>query len=307
VLNLNNLITDIEKMLQRLIGEDINLVTILEPELGRMKADVGQIQQVIMNLAVNARDAMLLGGKIIIETSNIYLDEEYASYHIPAKPGAYVLLVISDNGIGMDKETQSHIFEPFFTTKESGKGTGLGLSTVYGIIKQSDGYIWVYSEPRKGTTFKIYLPQVEEKVEQGEPTRVSTPSLKGTETVLVVEDEDMVREIIHHILVDYGYNVLEPHNPQEALQVCDRFEGTIHLMVTDVVMPGMSGRELAEKVTSRYTNMKVLYISGYTDNVIVHHGILDSGVSFLPKPFTPYSFARKVREVLDSPYPGKVR
>jgi len=306
VLNLNNLITDIEKMLQRLIGEDINLVTILEPELGRVKADAIQIQQVLMNLAVNARDAMPLGGKITIETSNIYLDEEYASYHIPAKPGSYVLLVVSDTGIGMDKETQSHIFEPFFTTKESGKGTGLGLSTVYGIIKQSDGYIWVYSEPGKGTTFKIYLPQVGEEVEPGEPTRVPTTSLKGTETVLVVEDEDMVREIIHHILLDYGYNVLESHNPHEALQVCDLFEGTIHLMVTDVVMPGMSGRELAEKVTSRYPNMKVLYISGYTDNVIVHHGILDSGIAFLSKPFTPYSLVRNVREVLDSSSPRKI-
>jgi len=232
---------------------------------------------------------------------------EYASYHIPAKSGSYVLLAVSDTGIGMDKETQSHIFEPFFTTKELGKGTGLGLSTVYGIVNQSNGYIWVYSEPGKGTTFKIYLPQVGEEVEPGEPTRVPTTSLKGTETVLVVEDEEMVWEITHHILLDYGYNVLEAHNPLEALQVSDQFEGIIHLMVTDVVMPDMSGRELAEKLTSRYTNMKVLYISGYTDNVIVHHGILDSGIAFLQKPFTSYSLAGKVREVLDSPYPGKVK
>ncbi len=302
VLDLNTLIMDIEKMLHRLIGEDINLVTILEPELGRVKADVGQMQQVIMNLAVNARDAMPLGGKIIIETSNIYLDEEYAGYHIPAKPGSYVLLAVSDTGTGMDKETQSHIFEPFFTTKKLGKGTGLGLSTVYGIIKQSDGYIWVYSESGHGTTFKIYLPRVGEDIEPGEPTRVPAPSLAGTETVLVVEDEDMVREIIRHILLDYGYNILESHNPRTALQVCDLFEGKIHLMVTDIVMPGMSGRELAEKATSRYPKMKILYISGYTDDVIVHHGILDSGIAFLPKPFTPYSLASKVREVLDSPH-----
>ena len=302
VLDLNLVIKDINKMLRRLIGEDIELLTVLEPTLGQIKADPGQIEQVIMNLAVNARDAMPRGGKLTIETKHVYLDEAYARYHIAARPGYYVMMAVSDTGCGMDAETQARIFEPFFTTKEQGKGTGLGLSTVYGIIKQSGGNIWVYSEVGEGTTFKIYLPRVDEVGEVNEAQgRAPAEMPVGCETVLLVEDEALVRQMARQILQMNGYQVLEAHGGEEALLVCERHRGRIDLMVTDVVMPQMGGRDLAEQLQSLRPETRVLYISGYTDDAIVHHGVLDPGTPFLEKPFTPNALACKVREVLSAP------
>ncbi|MCI0620867.1 MAG: response regulator [Acidobacteria bacterium] len=300
VLDLNDVVADMDKMLRRLIGEDIELVTLFGPELGRVKADPGQTEQIIMNLAVNARDAMPQGGKLTIETTNAELDETFARKHMAVKPGPYVMLAVSDNGRGMDAETQSHLFEPFFTTKELGKGTGLGLSTVYGIVKQSGGNIWVYSEPGEGTVFKIYLPRVTETVETWEPSiKDQTEKLTGTETVLVVEDESVVRNLVRSVLQRNGYTVLEANHGEEALRIAIRHQGTIHLMVTDVVLPHMSGRQLAERMATIRSNVRVLYMSGYTDNAIVQYGVLDPGIAFLQKPFTPDALARKVREVLD--------
>ncbi|MGQ9631470.1 MAG: PAS domain-containing protein [bacterium] len=299
VLNLNELILGMEKMVKHLIGEDIEFIISLDPELGRTKADPGQIGQVIMNLIVNARDAMPRGGKLTIETSNVYLDEEYARGHVGTRPGHYVMISVSDTGVGMSDEVKSHIFEPFFTTKERGKGTGLGLSTVYGIVKQHGGNIWVYSELGRGTTFKVYFPRVEGTVELSKRGEAPIESLRGMETVLLVEDEDVVRELARRSLLHYGYTVLEARRPEEALQICEQHEGSIHLLVTDVVMPGMSGRELAERLASLRPETKVLYMSGYADNVIVHYGVLDLGAPFLQKPFAPEALARKVREVLD--------
>ncbi|MDH4265338.1 MAG: PAS domain S-box protein [Deltaproteobacteria bacterium] len=304
VLNLNKVVANMNKMLQRVIGEDIQLLTVLEPKLGPMKVDPGQIEQVIMNLAVNARDAMPRGGKLTIETANVLLDEDYAQRHVSVKPGSYVMLAVSDNGCGMDKETQSHLFEPFFTTKEKGKGTGLGLSTVYGIVKQSGGNIWAYSEVGQGTTFKIYLPMViqavKEKYEPVERRRIST---RGKETILVVEDEKAVRKMIRKTLQNKGYTVLEAQHGQEALDVCEHYSGPIHLMVTDVVMPQMSGKELAEKLAPSRREMQVLYMSGYPDNSIVQHGVLESGTEFLQKPFTLNTLEAKVRKLLDARLP----
>src|SRR5256885_2005277 len=248
ILDLNAIAANLYKMLQRLIGEDIDLVTLLKPGLGRVKADQGQIEQVIMNLAVNARDAMPQGGALTIETANVELDEAYARQHVAVRPGPYVMLAVSDTGCGMDEETQSRIFEPFFTTKERGKGTGLGLSTVYGIVKQGGGYIWVYSEVGQGTTFKIFLPRVEADVTPTEPDVAKTKALSGTETILLVEDEPEVRHLFREILGRSGYVVLEADDSNTAVQFCGEYPGKIHLMVTDVVMPGMSGRELAERV-----------------------------------------------------------
>jgi CheY-like chemotaxis protein len=254
---------------------------------------------VIMNLAVNARDAMPQGGKLTIETANMDLDEAYARGHgVELEPGPYVMLVVSDTGIGMDEETQSQLFEPFFTTKGKGKGTGLGLATVYGIVKQSGGFIWVYSEPGQGTTFKIYLPRAEAEGEALPKNQVSKEDLTGSETILLVEDNESVRHMARRTLDRYGYRVLEAKDGEEAVRVSEEHEGTIHLMLTDVVMPGMSGRELAEKLQSERLKMKVLYMSGYMDNAIVHHGILEPGTNFIHKPFTPESLARKVQEVL---------
>jgi two-component system cell cycle sensor histidine kinase/response regulator CckA len=302
VLDLNATVSNMEKMLRRLIGEDIDLVTILAPDLGRVKADPGQVEQVLMNLAVNARDAMPQGGKLTIETMNAYLDENYARQHADVQPGPYVMLAVSDTGIGMDKETQSHLFEPFFTTKEVGKGTGLGLATIYGIVKQSDGHIWVYSELGQGTTFKIYLPRVEEAVEPGQRISIPVESLRGSETILLAEDADVVRDLARLALLQSGYTVLEARTGEEALLICERHEGPIHLLLTDVVMPGgMSGRQLAERLATLRPGMKVLYMSGYTDNAIAHHGVLEPGMAFLQKPFTPASLAHKVRETLDAP------
>ncbi len=300
ILDLNELLTDIEKMLGRLIGEDVEILKIPRPELWQVEADPGQMEQVIMNLVVNAKDAMPKGGKLTVETANVDLDENYFRDHgVKNPPGSYVVLAVSDNGKGMDKETQSRIFEPFFTTKEVGKGTGLGLSTVYGIIKQSNGFIWVYSEPGGGTTFKIYLPRVEEEGESVIKEIVPIGSLRGSETVLIVEDNDTLRKLACKILQPQGYSILEAQNGEDALRVSEEYEGQINLMITDVVMPKMSGGEVAERLQSLRSEMKVIYMSGYTDNAIVHHGVLAPGLNFIEKPFTPEGLARKVREVLD--------
>jgi signal transduction histidine kinase len=300
VIDLNDVVTDTDKLLRRLIGEDIHLVTMRDPGLWRVKADPGQLSQVIVNLAVNARDAMPRGGKLTIETRNVYLDEAYAGRHMAVRPGAYVMLAVTDTGTGMDAETQKHIFEPFYTTKEIGKGTGLGLSMVYGVVKQSGGNIWVYSEQGQGTTFKIYLPRVEEGVVEAQAAATLPELARGTETILLVEDEDMVRRLLRDILEMEGYTVLVAHDGDEALRACERHEGPIHLLLTDVVMPGMSGRQLVERLTEHCADVKVLYMSGYTDDAIVHHGVLDAGTNFLQKPFTPDAVVRKVREVLDA-------
>ncbi len=306
VLDLNAVVLNMDKMLRRLIGEDIQLITSLDPELWSVKVDPGMIEQVVMNLAVNSRDAMPNGGKLTIETTNTVHDEEYASRHVSVQAGYYVMLAISDTGCGMDKETQSHLFEPFFTTKETGKGTGLGLSTVYGIIKQSGGNIWAYSEPGLGTTFKIYLPRVEKAAKiykpRLKPKEAGAPG--GTETILLVEDEDAVRSMVSKILKNKGYTVLEARQGNEAIDICERLEGSINLMVTDVIMPHMSGRELAGRLAPMRPEMRVLYMSGYPDNTIVQHGVLESGTAFLQKPFTINALELKVREVLDGTRQG---
>jgi two-component system cell cycle sensor histidine kinase/response regulator CckA len=301
VLDLNAVVTNVDKMLRRLIGEDVDLVAILGEKLGSVRADPGQIEQVIMNLAVNARDAMPQGGKLTIETSNASLDAAYARTHATVVPGEYVMLAVSDTGIGMDAHTQAHIFEPFFTTKEKGKGTGLGLATVYGIIKQSGGYIWVYSEPGMGATFKIYLPRVEKSSPEAGGGKAAESPAKGHETILLVEDEPALRAMVRSVLESKGYKVLEARHGEDALVVTELHRGPIDLLLTDVVMPGMSGRELAEHLVSANPKTKVLYMSGYTDDAIVHHGVLGSDMAFLQKPFSPDSVVRKVREVLDAP------
>ncbi len=304
VLDLNSVVSGLENMLRRLIGEDVDLRTVLKPELGSVKADPGQIEQVIMNLAVNARDAMPRGGKLTIETGNVFLDEEYARRHVAVSSGQYVMLAVSDTGTGMDEETQARIFEPFFTTKELGKGTGLGLSTVYGIVKQSGGSIWVYSEPGRGTTFKVYLPLVGEGGQEYRRRDEVEEAVRGTETVLLAEDEEVVLRLAREVLETYGYRVLEAANGGAALLICERHEEPIHLLITDVVMPEMSGRELADRLASLRPDMKVLYMSGYTDNAIVHQGVLDEEANFIQKPFAPRLLARKVREVLDEEVRG---
>jgi CheY-like chemotaxis protein len=289
-------------MLRRLIGEDIQLITALTPDLGRVKADPGQLEQVIMNLVVNARDAMLQGGKLTIETKNVIINEAYTRQHVGIQVGTYVMLAISDTGVGMDKETLGRIFEPFFTTKEQGKGTGLGLATVHGIVKQSGGHLWVYSEPRGGTTFKIYLPQVEKDKKPISEQQTPAEKFLGTETVLVVEDEPSVRVLVRNILKTNGYTVLEAQDGDKALLLSQDYPNPIELLITDVVMPGgLSGPDLAKKLTLLRSEMKTLYVSGYTDSTIVHHGMLSSDVAFLQKPFSPDDLARKVREVLDAP------
>jgi len=300
VLDLNAVVTNMEGMLRRLIREDIDLITVSGPALGRVKADPGQIEQVIMNLIVNARDAMPQGGRLTVETANVELDEAYARRHVAAQPGPYVMLAVTDTGCGMDAETQAHIFEPFFTTKEKGKGTGLGLATVYGIVKQSGGSIWVDSEPGLGTTFTIYLPRVEEAGESLKPSAAPSKISRGSETVLLVEDEEGVRRLAYEVLQLKGYTMLEARDGSEALRIGQAHPGPIHLLVTDAVMPGMSGRQLAEHLAPVHPEAKVLYMSGYMDNTIVHHGVLDQGMAFLQKPFTADILARKVREVLDA-------
>ena len=298
VLNLNSVLADVAKMLRRLIGEDVELVSTLKPDLGRVKVDPGQIEQVIMNLAVNARDAMPQGGKLFIETSNVEIDANYARRHSPMMPGKYVMVAVSDTGCGMDLETQAHAFEPFFTTKEKGHGTGLGLATVYGIVKQSGGFIWVYSAPGHGSTFKIYLPFIEEALPTAEPAEAPAELAKGSETVLVVEDERGVRSLVCEALASHGYKVLEAAGAASALEISERYTEPIHLLLTDVVMPQTGGKELAKGFSTLHPETKVLYMSGYTDDAIVRHGILEGGTSFLQKPFQPKALLLKIREVL---------
>ncbi len=299
VLDLNTILSNLDKMLRRVIGEDIELMTIPAEDLGRVKTDPGWIEQVIMNLAVNARDAMPDGGRLTIETANVELDEAYARAHIAVKPGRYVMLSVSDTGMGMTPEVRRQVFEPFFTTKERGKGTGLGLSTVYGIVKQSGGNIWVYSEPGQGTTFKIYLPMVDEPLGELKERVVQEELPQGKETVLVVEDEEAVRQLAVRILKRQGYAVLDTADGEAALVICEKQREPLHLILTDVVMPGMSGRQLAERCWQIRQDFKVLYMSGYTDNAIVQHGVLEEDMNYIQKPFTVDDLARKVREVLD--------
>jgi signal transduction histidine kinase/CheY-like chemotaxis protein len=297
-LNLNSILRDIDKMLRRVIGEDIELGTLLAEDLGKTKADPGQIEQVIINLAVNARDAMSKGGKLTIETANVELDEAYARSHIAVTPGRYVMLSVSDTGVGMSPDVRERVFEPFFTTKEKDKGTGLGLSMVYGIVKQSEGNIWVYSEPGRGTTFKIYLPHVDEPLEEMRDKVVVEKLTHGSETILVVEDEEAVRKLAVRILERQGYKVIEAGDGGEALCLCEQRKEPVHLILTDVVMPEMSGRQLVDQFRQVWQDFKVLYMSGYTDNTIVSHGVLEKGVNYIQKPFTPDALARKVYEVL---------
>ena len=299
-LNLNQIATGVEKMLRRILGEDIDLVQVLAPDLGLTLADPGQIEQVLMNLVVNARDAMPEGGKLTIETSNVEIDEEYAARHVVVKPGSYVQLVVTDTGCGMDEQTKTRLFEPFFTTKAKGKGTGLGLSTVYGIVKQSGGSIWVYSEPGQGTAFQIYLPR-DLSATTATATKPLTVPMRstGTETILVVEDEEAVRRVTSRTLAAAGYTVLTAADGDDALLTCAQHGGDIHLLLTDVVMPRMSGRTLAQELSKTRPTLEVLYMSGYTDDAIVHHGVLDAGTNLLGKPFTATDLTRKVRKVLD--------
>ena len=307
LLDLNAVVTENLKLLTRLIGEDIDLVMIPGGELGLVKADPGQIEQVIMNLAVNARDAMPRGGNLVIETGNVRLDENYTRSHAGVEPGDYVMIAVSDTGLGMDTETQTHIFEPFFTTKGP-KGTGLGLSTVYGIVKQSGGYIWVNSEPNRGTTFKVYLPHVSAAGEAVAPQPPATvvEFAPGQETILLVEDEATVRELTQQYLQAQGYTVFEAADPNIALQISRAHSGPIHLLLTDVIMPGMNGRELAQRITASRTETRVLYMSGYTENAIGHNGTLDAGINLLQKPFTLPALRARVRQVLGSPQPQEV-
>jgi PAS domain S-box-containing protein len=299
VLSLAAVVQGVEGLLRRLIGEHIELTTVADPALGSVRADQGQVEQVLMNLAVNARDAMPSGGRLIIETRNVLLDDSYHDRHGRMRQGSHVLLSVTDTGVGMDEETRSHIFEPFFTTKEKDKGTGLGLATVYGIVKQSDGDIWVYSEPGRGTTFKIYFPRLEQAQEQPPREATRLRPRKGTETILLVEDSDVVRRLLRELLLQNGYTLLEARHGEEALALSAAHPGDVHLLLTDMVMPRMSGRDLARRLCPLRPAMKVLFMSGYTEEAIASHGVLEPGTAFLEKPFTPETITRKVRELLD--------
>ena len=301
VVNLNDIMLNLDSLLRRLIGEDIEVLTVPASNLGSVKADPGQIEQVMMNLALNARDAMPHGGKLTLETSNEQLDANYARNHQPVEPGPYVMLAVSDTGHGMTPETQARIFEPFYTTKEVGKGTGLGLSMVYGIVKQSGGHIWVYSEPDRGTTLKIYLPRVDQPSETTGAEHRPGSIKRGTETILLVEDDSQLRQLSSSVLAHCGYKMLVAATPEEGLEIFKAHHRDIRLLITDVVMPRMNGRQLAEQIMRISSDVRVLYISGYTNNAIVHYGVLDAGLWFLPKPFTLSALMAKVREVLDSP------
>lgn len=300
MLNLNEVVANIDKMLQRIIGENIQIQTHLASNAWLVKIDPTQIEQIILNLAVNARDAMPEGGRLTIETANVILDENYVASHLEAQPGEHVLLAVSDTGVGMSREMQSRIFEPFFTTKSEGHGTGLGLATVYGIVKQNGGNIWVYSEEGQGTTFKIYLPRAKEPVRPRYRLDSEIEVATGTETILLVEDDATVRELARRVLQMQGYTLLEAQDAQEALHLSTRYTGPLHLLVTDVIMPGISGKVLADQLRQTYPEIKILFMSGYTNNAIAHHGVLDSDVVFLQKPFGPVALARKVRQVLDT-------
>jgi two-component system cell cycle sensor histidine kinase/response regulator CckA len=299
ILNINGVVKGMEKMLRRIIGEDIHLRTVLAPDLWSAKLDPGQVDQILMNLSVNARDAMPRGGSLTLGTANTELDAAYFSARaIDGHSGPYVMLAVSDTGTGMDKKTQARIFDPFFTTKEMGRGTGLGLSTVYGIVKQNHGHIWVYSEPGQGTTFKVYFPMSSEEAALERKKRKEAPT-KGAETVLVVEDDKMVRGLIENSLQRHGYTVLKATNGEEARELARTHEGPIHLMLSDVVMPGMTARELVEGVEALRPGIRVIYMSGYTDDAISSHGILPEEMNFMQKPISPEGLCRKVREVLD--------
>jgi CheY-like chemotaxis protein len=304
VLDLNAVMRDTELMLRRIIGEDVHLVTHLEASLGAIRADPGQIHQALMNLVINARDAMPGGGTLTVETRNVDLGEEFARLHRGMKPGRYILLSVADTGMGMDEETRAHIFEPFFTTKEHGKGTGLGLSMVFGIVKQSGGYIWVDSEPGKGSTFRIILPRLDSVPVP--PAGASRPVADrgGNETILVVEDEEEVRRLACAALRRSGYTVIEAANGNEAITFSRSVAGRIHVLVTDVVMPGMTGREVAEVLSAERSDLKILFTSGYTDDVVVHRAATAMDAGFLQKPFAPSALSAKVREILDSTEPG---
>jgi PAS domain S-box-containing protein len=299
LVDLNGIVLGLDKLLRRLMDENIQMATLPGNNIGTIKADPGQIEQVIMNLVVNARDAMPKGGRLTVETSDVELDAMYASTHVSVKPGRYVMLAVSDTGMGMSADTVAHIFEPFYTTKESGRGTGLGLSTVYGIVKQSGGYIWVYSEPGRGSTFKVYLPRVDEPAEAAPAVKTPARKQTGAETILLVEDQPQVRELSHMVLAGKGYSVMVAATPEEAERLCEEPGREIHLLLTDVILPGLSGRELAKRLGQRQPNMRVLYMSGYTFNVMAQGGMLEDGVAFLQKPFTPSTLAEKVREILD--------
>jgi len=299
IIDLNGVVLNLDKLLRRLMDDNVEMVTRVAENVGKVKADPAQLEQVIMNLVVNARDALPNGGRLVVETANADLDAGYAENHASVKPGRYVMLAVSDTGVGMDRRTIAHIFEPFYTTKESGHGTGLGLSTVYGIVKQSGGYIWVYSEPGKGSTFKVYLPRVEGAVEETGAAQARARSQRGAETILLVEDEEEVRSLIHTVLAEHGYDVIPARDPQHAEQLAATYAREIHLLLTDVVMPGTSGRELASRITAHRPGIRVLFMSGYTENVITSGGMLEKGLAFLQKPFTPAVLVEKVREVLN--------
>ncbi len=303
MVDFNAIVSGMEKMLQRLVHENIRFELNLDPALGRVRADASQMEQILLNLVINASDAMPGGGRLLIETANADLDESYSSMHMSVKPGPHVVLIVSDTGTGMTEETRDRVFEPFFTTKERGKGTGLGLSTVYGIVKQSGGNIWVYSEPDKGTAFKIYLPRVFEEAEEIPSETPGEELARGTETILVIEDELMIREIVNVQLLEQGFTVLLAADGEEAIRICAEHKDPIHLLLTDVVLPGMSGREAAKNITSGRPEIRVIYMSGYTANGIVHHGVLTTGLAFLQKPFSPAVLLNKIRQVLDAKTP----
>jgi PAS domain S-box-containing protein len=299
ILDLNAIVTHMGELLRRLIGEDVELRTRLAEPLDRVCADAGQVEQIVMNLALNARDAMPQGGSLTVETANEELDARWVAQHPGASEGHHVMLAISDTGIGMDQEVQAHLFEPFFTTKEPGKGTGLGLATVYGIVKQSGGSIFVYSEPGHGTTIKIFLPRTQQAADPADGLRAAPPHRGGTETILLVEDQDAVRLVTRKILGHHGYTVLEAAGGAEALSLLEKHDGHVHLLLTDVIMPGLSGRDLAERLAAGRPHLRVLYTSGYTDDTVVLRRMLDAGVAFLQKPYTPDVLLGRVRDLLD--------
>jgi PAS domain S-box-containing protein len=298
VLKLNHIVAEIEKMLRRLLGENIVLVTILAADIGNITADAGQLQQVLMNLAVNSKDAMPSGGRLLIETMNVQLDESYTAKHPQVQPGDYVMLAVSDTGSGMSPEVKDQIFEPFFTTKAKGSGTGLGLATVYGIVKQTGGWIWVYSEPGRGTTVKLYFPRTGEPLSERQV--FAKTDAHGTETILVVEDQADVRRLAVSALQRYGYIVHAAANAEEAIRFCDEHHGALHLVLTDVVMPGKSGYDLASTIAQVRPDVRIVFMSGYTDNAITHQGVLDEGIAYIQKPFTPQTLAEKIRQILES-------